>query len=305
MKEFILYGEGHHADLPLLLSEKNLGRVHSIFQNGMNIKMGDSLVFIGNTKNGQLPFGIHLKENVLQEFLSYVKDDLVVFWKGFSLFFANKEILMKLDLQLSTPYLNAMPRNKEERIKFHSFERFLSLYIANGEPIGIDNLFVDQFLLYYLDNQEIEQMELANKLSDLMEAVFSDDESLIESSLRYFLGRGRGLTPSGDDIIIGLLAVHAVTGMYSQTFIQILKDIILAESITTDISKEYLKYALNEKFSSVVVHMMTELLEENSVEFNQHFADLVQVGHSSGVDSAFGLLIGMLTIRRKFKWQKK
>ncbi|GGA66077.1 DUF2877 domain-containing protein [Ornithinibacillus halotolerans] len=299
MKEFIFYGEEHHSDLPLLLSENNVGRVHSIFQNGINIKMGDSLVFIGNTKNGRLPFGIHLKEEVLDEFIACVEDDLVVCWKGFSLYFANKEILMKLDLQPSTPFVNSLPIFRKEKVIFPSFEKFITLFISNGEPIGIEDLFVNQLLLYYIDDQQIEQSKLANSISNLMDALLSDDKVFINDSLRYFLGRGNGLTPSGDDILVGILAVHAVTEMFSQAFIDELKEIIQSEPITTDVSKEYLKYALNRKFSSVVVNIMTDLQEENSSKLEQHFNDLVQVGHSSGVDSAFGLLIGILTLRRK------
>jgi hypothetical protein len=299
MKEFIFYGEEHHSDLPLLLSENNLGRVHSIFQNGVNIKMGNFLIFIGNTKNGRLPFGIHLEEDVLDDFMACVQDDLVVCWKGFSLYFANKEKLMKLDLQTSTPFVNSIPKCRPEKVSFPSFEQFVALCIDNGEPIGIDDLYTDQFLLYYLNNQEIEQTELAIKVSDLMKAVLSEDEEFIGQTLRFFLGRGKGLTPSGDDILVGLLAVHAVSGMFSQTFLHVLKEIIQAEPITTDVSIEYLQYALNGKFSSVIVHIMNDILTEESTELKQHFSDLVQVGHSSGVDSSFGILLGMLTIRRK------
>ncbi|WP_159431592.1 DUF2877 domain-containing protein [Ornithinibacillus halophilus] len=262
--------------------------------------MGNSLIFIGNTKNGRLPFGIHLKEDTLEELLSCVSEDLAVFWKGSSsFFFSNGNILMKLDLQSSKPFTNSLPKlNRESQDIFPLFERFLARLIEYGEPIGIDELYVDQFLLYYLDNQAIEQHELATKLTELTEAIISNDVTFIQRTLRYFLGRGQGLTPSGDDILVGLLAVHAVTEMFSHTFIKVLSEIVHSESITTDVSKEYLKYALNKKFSSVVVQIMSDILTDDEENLEQHFTDLVQVGHSSGMDSAFGILIGMLTLRR-------
>ncbi len=60
MNSYTLYGEGYSYLVPLLLSNKRNGFVHSRFANGFNIKMEDSLIFIGTNKNGLLPFGIHL-----------------------------------------------------------------------------------------------------------------------------------------------------------------------------------------------------------------------------------------------------
>ncbi|MDW0109850.1 hypothetical protein [Sporosarcina aquimarina] len=69
----ILQAEGYEQNIPLLLTRQPAGRVHSVFQNGVNIRMGKKLFFIGTTKNGQLPFGIHLAQNQLQELLEVIK----------------------------------------------------------------------------------------------------------------------------------------------------------------------------------------------------------------------------------------
>jgi hypothetical protein len=298
MNKFVFYGEEHHVDLPLLLSNKEEGTIHSIFQNGFNIKMGESLVFIGNTKNGRLPFGIHLKNDTLFLLLRFITNDLRVIWKGDALYFSNESIQFKLDLIRSKAYTNPIPKMNIKN-QFPSFERFLSMYIDHREPIGIDDLYMEDFLVYFLENQPIVQVDLATKVKELMDAVFSENEVFIEKVLRYFLGRGKGLTPSGDDILVGLLAIQSVTGHFSPTFIGVLRQLITSEALTTDISREYLLYALNEKFSSIIVQMLEDLLNDEPMEMDKHFQDLVGIGHSSGVDSTFGLIIGIVTIRRK------
>ena len=53
----------------------------------------------------------------------------------------------------------------------------------------------------------------------LIEVVMSSDERLIEEALRYFLGRGKGLTPSGDDMIVGILAFDAVFSISFHTLL--------------------------------------------------------------------------------------
>lgn len=45
------------------LAQRPTGRVHSIFENGINLAMGDALIFVGTTKNGRLPFGIHMGQD--------------------------------------------------------------------------------------------------------------------------------------------------------------------------------------------------------------------------------------------------
>ncbi len=130
-----------------------------------------------------------------------------------------------------------------------------------------------------------------------MKAAMSSDELLMDKAFRYFLGRGNGLTPSGDDMIVGLLAFDAVTDFLSTRFYEKLSELIEGESITTDVAREYLRYALKQEYSSTVSNMVNTLASGNVNNFKEVFQNLLGVGHSSGLDTLFGILIGMLTFK--------
>src|SRR5699024_10768531 len=107
------------------------------------------------------------------------------------------------------------------------------------------------------------------KYDELMDALYSDDESEIEAILRYFLGRGKGGTPTGDDYIIGLMAIHAVSEEWSSSFPEVLSKLISKGKITTDVSLEYLKYALKDQFGSPVIELMHALLIESEEKIQE------------------------------------
>ncbi|MDI5788647.1 DUF2877 domain-containing protein [Bacillus licheniformis] len=39
----------------------------------------------------------------------------------------------------------------------------------------------------------------------------------MEEELRYFIGRGQGLTPTGDDILVGILYGHFINSLSPKT----------------------------------------------------------------------------------------
>lgn len=292
----LLFAEEYNQHVPLFFSENNSGHVHSVFKNGLNIRMGDHLFFIGTTKNGRLPFGIHLDQQLIQLLVSETKVDTPVVWRE-----ADKQLQLEngliINLGKGRSYmneLNIIPDSK--RAMLQHLETFLSLLVNYGEPTGLD-MDIEQFMIDYATEAKAPN-ENTDQIYTLMEAVFSADEEKIDHVLRYFLGRGKGLTPSGDDHVVGLLAVHAVTGALHPVFIKTTKKIIENESITTDVGKEYLIYALQGAFGSPVTDVIEQLVQKNSTNLENNMLKLLTMGHSSGVDTAFGILIGILAIRR-------
>lgn len=296
----ILYAEEYEHSIPLFLIKNPLGSVHSLFQNGLNIRMGERLFFIGTDKNGKLPFGIHLQKDAVQKLLASIQMPAAVHWdeKAQQLTFENSNAAV--NFQKGTPYSNSIQLTKNE-MSSQYLETLIKTLVAEGEKTGLD-LDIEQFLLDYLRNQKEPCTAPANEVYRLMEALTSHDPSEIERVIRYFLGRGRGLTPSGDDHLVGLLAIHTISGICSPLFLQMIQNILQRESVTTDIGREYLLYALKGEFSSTIVNILNHLVEiERHSEVEKHVLQLLTVGHSSGIDTAFGLLIGLLTMKN---WRK-
>lgn len=293
--------EEYEENIPLFLINNKKGTVHSIFNNGMNIRMGERLFFIGTTKNGRLPFGIHLHNDVVHELLQSIHSPSSISWKEKTaeLFFESANV--HINLKSGTPYSNKINEHKNHyEPSTLYFKEMITTLVENGEKTGLD-IDIEQFILEYLTDEKKELHNLTvEKIYHLMNAVFSEDVIEIDKVVRYFLGRGKGLTPSGDDHLVGLLAIHHISQAFSPAFLRTLQKIIEYESITTDIGKEYLMYALKGKFSSSIIDILNNLQEkDHQLELKKHLQQIMTMGHSSGVDTAFGLVIGLLALRKE------
>ncbi|MDY0393302.1 hypothetical protein RWE15_01245 [Virgibacillus halophilus] len=95
----VIYAEEYHEHIPLLLTGSQFGVVHSIFNNGFNIKIDKNLYFIGTTKNGSLPFGIHLQHNALRKLLADLTLEESVKWEREKGYIAFLDMNYHIDLQ--------------------------------------------------------------------------------------------------------------------------------------------------------------------------------------------------------------
>jgi len=287
------YNGGEYSYLiPLLLSEKSSGHVHSVFVNGLNILMGDSLIFIGNKKSGRLPFGIHLQEDI-SNIVSLVKNREPVYWDEEASLLQFQQ--MSISIKEGKSFKNKVVPLRSNTDLQIGFERLLSHLSSIKQLTGLDidiSDFIKKFDYVNYNNYSDTEKSIIN----LIHVAMSDDLYLIEKTLRYFLGRGKGLTPSGDDLLVGFLAFNSISNFVSSFFYNQLSALIENELITTDVSKEYLRYALRHEFSSTVTDMVNILSDSND-NFQEVVEGLLEVGHSSGLDTLFGILIGLLAFK--------
>lgn len=285
--------------IPPYLDQFSHGYVHSVFNNGFNIKMGQRVFFIGREKNGRLPFGIHLSITDVRTVIEWINEETKVTWDPDqqALLFPVPQVTILLQEGRSfMSKLEFMPES-EHTVVTH-LETSVSVLGGNGEPTGL-GLDIESFMLAYLTGEQTNHGEMTRRTLDLIEAASSEDRSFIEKTLRYFLGRGSGLTPSGDDHTVGLLAVHTITDGLSQVFVDEVRKLVKNETITTHVGQEYLFYALKGEFSSAVTDIGHDLTKIEPEKLDTHILNLLPMGHSSGVDTAFGMLMGLLVLRRK------
>jgi hypothetical protein len=120
------------------------------------------------------------------------------------------------------------------------------------------------------------------------------------SSLRPLIGLGSGLTPSGDDLLVGYLAGLWCTVLDKSERVQFVsclgKAIIRLSRQTNDISRTYLYHASRGQVSSRLADLAEVIcLGENSERLLTTVESAMHVGHTSGVDAVTGLLIGLAT----------
>lgn len=140
---------------------------------------------------------------------------------------------------------------------------------------------------------------LSQKLSvPVMQLVASADCFDLQRSIhaaQSLVGLGPGVTPSGDDILVGFLAgLWSVSGRnpLRQTFIRSFGEgLLLIAWRTNEISRTYLYHASQGQFSSPLSTLVERIVTGADVEYA--IQDAMRVGHSSGMDSVTGLLVGL------------
>jgi hypothetical protein len=108
------------------------------------------------------------------------------------------------------------------------------------------------------------------------------------------VGLGDGLTPAGDDLLVGLLAVfHAAAPLQQhlparerQRFLRHI------QTSTSDLSGEFLRCAVAGDFAEPVALLIRSCFTLAPTAWQQCAAALAAVGQSSGIDAMVGMVLG-------------
>lgn len=237
-----------------ILHKSRSATCHSVFQNSLNIQVGHALLHVGIEGMPVIPFGIQVSASdfrLIKEDMEH-KSSMQV--KSYGVYIGNRLLCTEeatlIDLSLDLPNI------RYEAERFHDILSCFSPFLTEtGLPF--DDVLRQQ-----------------NQLSD----VFT-----------LCIGRGEGLTPSGDDFIVGMLAVHHIIPFISCTEITTLNHLI-QQDITTDVSIAYLQAGLQGLFSSSVKNVMDSLY---SVTLRDALNQLSVSGHTSGRDTIAGIYYGL------------
>jgi hypothetical protein len=142
---------------------------------------------------------------------------------------------------------------------------------------------------------------LTRKLSEpVLELILATKRFDVEASAdasQKMIGLGPGVTPTGDDILIGYLAgLWSTAGEDKEklTFIESFgKALSLLTYQTNEISRTYLYHAIRCEFSSSLINLLNAIENGEAEHLVSTAKEAMRVGHSSGMDSITGLLIGL------------
>jgi len=165
-------------------------------------------------------------------------------------------------------------------------------------------LLASQLSKYCQQHQIASDLQLLPSVASLARAVkleITDSPAQLMAEVTALIGFGRGLTPDGDDYLLGYLTAlwpwrqHPAIATHDAT----LRSIIGSQlSRTNDISRHYLARALEGHVSQPICDLMLLLSTEAAATQIQAAAQQVmQFGASSGVDCLAGLLHGLRTLR--------
>ena len=114
------------------------------------------------------------------------------------------------------------------------------------------------------------------------------------SLARNLIGLGMGLTPAGDDMVLGFLAIVNHT-CCNRDYINMLRGIVSnSTQKTTIISENMLANALNCDYHELLQNSLRDLCEGEQEDIYISTASLINLGASSGSDIACGMYFGMI-----------
>ncbi len=158
------------------------------------------------------------------------------------------------------------------------------------DTVGLGSL--DQTILKYqkiinnLDGHDLTvlQHEFYKKLKNIIEG---------KTSINELIGLGIGLTPTGDDFIVGYLS--AVEANLIEDKLNIVNQISVGEIFdkTTRVSALHLKGALNHKYNEKLVDIYKNL-KQGREQYIKYAKKLIKVGNSSGLDMLTGIYWGLI-----------
>ena len=137
---------------------------------------------------------------------------------------------------------------------------------------------------------ESEGTRIRRMTADFLNSVKREDlEGSLEQA-RSILGRGGGLTPSGDDWLSGFLLYHARSGGKTP-FLRDLETSLTAMAIerTTKISANRIEAVCQGRAEELFLEVIDHLFDPQREFSDLQVKRLVNFGHSSGVDTCVGI----------------
>lgn len=124
----------------------------------------------------------------------------------------------------------------------------------------------------------------------LMSGLKNQQHQNLADIIRQFVGLGIGLTPSGDDYLVGLMAFlllrnHPINGVYPDFY----RGIIQGFDNTTAISAITLKKALAHEYRENMCQLIQSLVDMDETNIHLQFLNILNIGSSSGSDMLFGI----------------
>jgi hypothetical protein len=252
------------------------GQVHSVFKHAVNLEIGDELWTVTARDGHDAAFTVRLSGVVLPGDLGLRARDPVC--------------VRSRHLRIGTSVIDA---------------RAAVRWVPRKYDVGLSGL-----------RRRSAELEVAARhvawagswpLADtVVEALASGCGGELDDAVRRTTGRGPGLTPSGDDVLVGVLAVLTAPGVAAvcERFATRLRA-ALAPTLptTTEISRALLSQASQGQVSRPVWELASALLSGGAAApFAQARADVLSTGATSGGDTCAGLVGACQLLSRSLEW---
>ncbi len=275
--------------------------VHSVFHEAANLQAVKSnrLLTLVSLECADLPQGMRVATPVGFSFDSHLQPGDKFTCRGGIL--ADEQQRIEIDLASARRWKCNLPNMAADGATEQVVSAWRTVWQVLNQRQRQANADIQAVTLYQMGEHQGDGLsrKFFKSIRELLEAVRNLDP-LLEPSLTGLIGLGAGLTPSGDDFLVGFLAgLHCQAGDRSERLkylAELGKLVIRLSGRTDDISRTYLYHAAHRQVSSRLVDLVTAIAECADTEKLLKAADdSLQEGHTSGMDTVTGLLVGLST----------
>ncbi|HBC7431055.1 TPA: DUF2877 domain-containing protein [Providencia rettgeri] len=271
--------------LNLLHQPSPQGTIEQVFNKAINFSIDNVLYTLLCSQLDNAPNSCRL---INKDFSLFdIKD-------GESINLLDKEILVGnnylLSFSLCKEWQQPVINFNDNKLKKPSYLLYIEKQISSLDLILTENK--SSLFKYQGDNFFYLSMtkQLVQLRSELIESIIKKNKENIIYVIRQFVGLGIGLTPSGDDYLVGLMAFLLLIGHPVATFYpEFFKGITQSLGQTTPISAITLEKALNREYRENMQQLIQSLVDAKETNIYPQFLEILNIGSSSGSDMLFGL----------------
>lgn len=281
------------------------GIVHSVFHQACNIRLEPhGLLTLLPSMKDNVPQGIRLNTSSQRVFSDLLRVGQPVACRGGILRAGGPDF--SVDLRPARPWhidLQGLRIDLRHHAQAHSWAIAWSELQRSGHRSGLSKIVrPGSPLKEQSDTPAATEMLLhpsPHAIPTLLHATRDFQLEDAKASIMSLIGLGPGLTPSGDDFLVGYLAGLWATAGHSPSRTQFVgalgAEISAAARNTNEISGAYLRSAATGHVSEPIAKLAQQLKQANDMR-NVRAATqaALQVGHTSGTDGVLGLLLGCL-----------
>lgn len=270
-----------------ILETATSGNVIGTTSKGVFIRIDDRILFL-TSADYHSPFNLMITD--ADHHLSELQPgDLVVFRKG-ELYIPDARITIHLSPAVVWTPTAPAPIKTSIIDQFELAEQYIDILRCKDPEKGF------LFLANKSTNPSRSSIELetVNSVQSLLEGFQNEDLDQFMAGVRVLLGRGGGLTPSGDDLVTGFFLYHIRYGQAASEERRIVTEWLskvtqLAYERTTTISANRLEAARRGWSEELFLKIIDALFDPAIILDGKSFERLINFGHSSGVDTFMGI----------------
>ncbi|UBX49307.1 DUF2877 domain-containing protein [Providencia alcalifaciens] len=281
-----IYGLTADAHFLHLLHQPLLtGNVEQVFNKAINFSIGNQLYTLLGSQTDNAPNSCRIINKNFSS-LSIMAGDCVCI--------LNNEIHIgekySVSFLLCKKWVPSTVYFINEKLTEEKYRHFLKSTI--NEIDSILNNQTDSLFNYQGDN--CFYLESSKKLNELrfslINLFINKRHQALTNIVSQFVGLGIGLTPSGDDYLVGLMAFlllkHHPANSFRADFVQ---GIMQSKANTTPISAITLEKALNQEYRENMYQLIQCLVDGRKTNIYPHILEILNIGSSSGCDMLFGI----------------